>query len=94
MEMKQINMNNMSAPEAAGCALGGCLLVILIWALCALTITPLIVWLAWNVCVVGVLAPIFHWTLPLLTYWQLVAAGLALSLLGGFFRGVTTHSSS
>ena len=80
--------------EVAAIWLIGCVAVIALVALLTLTLTPLLLWLGWNVCVVGVLAPVFGWTLPTLGYWQLVAAGVALGVIGSFFNKIPQIKTS
>ena len=46
-----------------------------------------LVYLAWTI----ILCSIFT-ALPVLTFWQCVGVGIALTILGGFFRSVV-HSN-
>ena len=92
--MNKLNMSNLSVPEMVGVGCGGCLAIIILMALVNMTIGAALLWFAWNLCVVTLLAPAFGWTLPLLSYWQLVAASFALSIIGGFFGRSTVQSSS
>jgi uncharacterized membrane protein YfcA len=75
----------MKTEDMAAALLGGCTLIFVVLALLNLTLVPLMLHIAWNMCIIGVLAPIFGWTLPALGYVPLVAAGISLTILGGFF---------
>lgn len=63
-------------------------LFILVALIADFFLSGFVVWLAYDV----ILASIF--SLPFISYWACCAIGVALSLIGGFFRGSSGTRSS